>query len=150
MFLRLQLTLGPGTCLRFSSLDSVTILLSLVEPPVDVFFDVTHKKAAQKSPPFKNIRLLLAASLIVVFLDFSSNLFNQHQVPIYAKVSAEDLRPHTSSVYIASVQYNSETILRDYWLPSLLKLVGELVYLSIYESGSVDGTKDALSKLSDS
>lgn len=58
-----------------------------------------------------------------------------------------------NSIYIASVQYNSDVILKSHWIPSLLQLVKELqevdltVYVSIYESGSEDGTKDTLSKL---
>ncbi|KUJ13844.1 uncharacterized protein LY89DRAFT_708957 [Mollisia scopiformis] len=54
-------------------------------------------------------------------------------------------------VYIAALHYNDEELLRKHWIPSLLDLVQhwdpENVYVSITESGSWDGTKDALRDL---
>lgn len=71
--------------------------------------------------------------------------------------SVLDLRSNnTTSVYIASIQWNSEAILKSSWIPALLELVVKLqaaninVYVSIYEGGSHDGTKKALSQLADS
>jgi hypothetical protein len=54
----------------------------------------------------------------------------------------------TERIYIASLAWNDEEILREYWIPALLDLVQHCemgnIYVSILESGSWDGTKDAL------
>jgi hypothetical protein len=54
----------------------------------------------------------------------------------------------TEQIYIASLAWNDERILREYWIPALLDLVSHCekgnIYVSILESGSWDGTKDAL------
>lgn len=103
---------------------------------------------------FKPVRLLAAASILTVFVQLST--FSPKQPEPFAhrpSITAQDLRPHISSVFIASVQYNSEDILRAHWIPNLLKLLNELqtanitVYVSIYENHSLDGTKSALSEL---
>lgn len=73
--------------------------------------------------------------------------------PPRAKASAAQLLPQIKSVYIASVQYNSEGILREHWVPSLVQLVGELravgikVYVSVYENDSTDNSKEVLAGL---
>lgn len=107
---------------------------------------------------FKYVKILLAFFLIVQFLDISQDfLFRPRPDDTHSNIkpTAQDLvaQQHTTSVYIASSQYNSEALLRERWIPSLVELVKELqnanvtVYVSIYESGSVDGTKAALSEL---
>ena len=59
------------------------------------------------------------------------------------------------NVFIASILWNSETTLQ-HWIPELLELVHKLhasgtkVYVSIYESGSWDGTKAILLELDSS
>jgi hypothetical protein len=54
-------------------------------------------------------------------------------------------------IYIASVNWNNELVLRSHWNKALLQLVSELgpenVFVSIYESGSYDNTKGALREL---
>lgn len=54
-------------------------------------------------------------------------------------------------VYIAALHHNDEKLLLDHWIPALLDLVRhwepDNLYVSIVESGSVDGTKDALKAL---
>jgi hypothetical protein len=69
------------------------------------------------------------------------------------KVVVEDNIPPpsiniTERIYIASLAWNDEEILREYWIPALLDLVSHCekgdIYVSILESGSWDGTKDAL------
>ncbi|RTE69933.1 hypothetical protein BHE90_015682 [Fusarium euwallaceae] len=54
-------------------------------------------------------------------------------------------------VYIASLHWNNERILRDSWNQGLLDLVSVLgpsnVFVSLYESGSRDGSKDAIGEL---
>ena len=51
-------------------------------------------------------------------------------------------------IYIASMHYNDDRLLQDYWGPALLNLIETLgrdsVYVSIYESGSWDNTRGVL------
>ena len=102
---------------------------------------------------YKWAKLFAGACLFILVLDFLPHLLQRPPPIVHRKVTAEDLSRHLNSIYIASVQYNSDIILKAHWIPSLLQLVKELqavdltVYVSIYESGSEDGTKDTLSKL---
>lgn len=102
---------------------------------------------------FRYAKLFAGACLLILFLDLLPNVLQRPQPFEHRKVTAEDLSRHLNSIYIASVQYNSDVILQAHWIPSLLQLVKELqavdltVYVSIYESGSEDGTKATLSKL---
>ena len=54
-------------------------------------------------------------------------------------------------VFIASIHWNNEKILRSYWVPAILELVAHLgqknVYVSVQESGSWDDSKGALREL---
>lgn len=101
------------------------------------------------------IRLCLTGIIFLACIDLLRDLlFLTPQPPNnHHKVEAQDFNQTINSVYIVSAQYNSEGILRSSWIPSLLKLVEELqsaqirVYVAIYESGSVDGTKSVLSEL---
>lgn len=109
------------------------------------------RRLARNGRLWKSVRLCIAATIIVACMDLFRELFRSHPPPS-PKAGAQDLS-HINSVYIASIQYNSEGILKAGWIPSLLQLIEELqtvnitVYVSIYESGSVDGTKTALSGL---
>lgn len=54
-------------------------------------------------------------------------------------------------IYIASIHWNNEAVLKQYWVPALLRLVKaigqENVFVSIQESGSWDDSKGALTYL---
>lgn len=54
-------------------------------------------------------------------------------------------------IYIASIHWNNEAILRSHWIPAVLDLVKEIgpdnVFISVQESGSWDDSKGALSFL---
>jgi hypothetical protein len=56
-------------------------------------------------------------------------------------------------IFIASIHWNNEKILREYWIPNLIALTAEIgprnVFVSVYESGSWDGSKAALQMLDD-
>lgn len=62
-----------------------------------------------------------------------------------------DIHRRPERIYIASLHWNDEKILRDYWSDSVLALAKAIgrdnVYVSIYESGSWDKTKDVLRDL---
>lgn len=94
--------------------------------------------------------------LLLLLLDLLRDSWRP-SLPSHHVATAQDLRSNNiTSVYIASVQWNSEEILQSGWLSVLLELVVALqavninVYVSIYEGGSRDGTKKVLSQLTDS
>ncbi|KAJ5619164.1 hypothetical protein N7510_003148 [Penicillium lagena] len=62
-----------------------------------------------------------------------------------------ELPQRRERVYIAGVNWNSESILRNHWNQAVLDLAQKLgpdkIFISIYESGSSDGTKGALAEL---
>ncbi|CAL5871926.1 uncharacterized protein PFLUO_LOCUS6181 [Penicillium psychrofluorescens] len=62
-----------------------------------------------------------------------------------------ELPQRRERIYIAGVNWNSESILRSHWNQAVLDLAQKLgpdnVFISIYESGSWDGTKGALAEL---
>ena len=51
------------------------------------------------------------------------------------------------SIYIASLHWNDEALIRDHWRPAIVEIIGyfgaDNVYISIIESGSWDDTKGA-------
>lgn len=92
------------------------------------------------------------AILIVLEIIITSLRFNPAATKVL-KVDGE--RKQTSiykeRLYIAALHFNDENLLRKHWTPALLDLVShwkpEDVYVSVGESGSWDGTKDALRDL---
>lgn len=59
--------------------------------------------------------------------------------------------PNNQKIYIASLHWNGENMIRQHWAPGILELVKYLgkdnVYISIGESGSWDNAKGALREL---
>lgn len=59
--------------------------------------------------------------------------------------------PRRERVYIASMHWNNEAMLKRHWNDAVVRLAEELgpdnVYVSVFESGSWDGSKDALRDL---
>ena len=68
-----------------------------------------------------------------------------------ATITAPPPPRNTKRVYIASQHWNDARLLREHWNNALVALVQELgienVYVSIYESGSYDGSKTVLREL---
>ncbi|TKA69975.1 hypothetical protein B0A55_08067 [Friedmanniomyces simplex] len=56
-------------------------------------------------------------------------------------------------IFIASLHWTDERILREYWVPAVRQLAQDIgrdnVFVSVYESGSFDDTKGALQELDD-
>ncbi|KAI4199659.1 MAG: hypothetical protein LQ350_004450 [Teloschistes chrysophthalmus] len=79
-------------------------------------------------------------------------IFYQSSYPTFRSTDVQSLKG-VKSVYIASTQWNSGTLLEDHWIPSLLQLAKDLkaanisVFISIYENGSWDDTNSLLLKL---
>jgi hypothetical protein len=57
----------------------------------------------------------------------------------------------SENIYIASLHWNNEAILRSHWNDAVISLAKELgrdnVFVTVYESGSWDDTKEALNEL---
>jgi Cryptococcal mannosyltransferase 1. len=98
------------------------------------------------------VRHRIVRYLLIAFIAW--NLFELHL--ILRRISEIDViyreRPRRQErIYISSVNWNNEIILRSHWSQAIrelaLKLGPDNVYISIYESGSYDNTKGALMDL---
>jgi len=104
--------------------------------------------------PLRRTRRRLVRILLLVFILW--NLIEVHltQRRIWeaeAEIAYRDQPRRAERIYIASVNWNSEPILRSHWSQALIELAWKLgpdnVFISIYESGSFDNTKEALAEL---
>lgn len=92
--------------------------------------------------------LLLVVLSIDLFLTMSLN-------PPLARVSTSSISSdnvtHNDRIFIASINWNNELIIRSHWSAAVLDLVryfgADNVYISIIESGSWDNTKGSLRDL---
>jgi hypothetical protein len=89
--------------------------------------------------------------LTAIFILF--NLLEVQYVQLHLSAISRDQpsQPRKTRVYIAANHWNDEVILRSHWnkaVADLTKALGtENVFVSIFESGSWDGSKDALREL---
>jgi hypothetical protein len=85
-----------------------------------------------------------------MIFNFFQVLQIQHRLLPEAQVSVKE-HVQIQKIYIASLHWNTEYILRTHWIKALLDLVETLgrdnVFISIFESGSMDNTEWALYKL---
>ncbi|RGP79736.1 putative polysaccharide export cap59 [Fusarium longipes] len=67
------------------------------------------------------------------------------------RTPAPKLSQPLERIYIASMHFNNERVIRDHWSPAVIelsKVLGkENVFVSVYESGSWDNTKRELNKM---
>lgn len=94
-------------------------------------------------------RILKLGSLLLIVWTFLETLYIR-----WAQIQASAVEPRplgNERVYIASIHWNNEAILRSHWIPALVDLVKEIgkenVYVSVQESGSWDNSKGALREL---
>lgn len=99
------------------------------------------------------LRYRIARALVIIFAIWNLAEIHLIQHRLY-EVDHTVLRHRPQKqerIYIASINWNNELILRNHWSKALtelvLKLGPENVFVSIYESGSYDNTKDALREL---
>lgn len=93
----------------------------------------------------------------VVFSFFAVwNLFSLLQIHLRlsrAESAEIQLSQGIEKVYIASLHWNNEAILRSHWNNAVVELAKTLgpenIFISVYESGSWDDTKGALRELDD-
>lgn len=98
------------------------------------------------------LRNRIARALIIIFAIWNLVEIHVIQRRIYEIDHVLRHRPQNQErIYIASINWNNELILRSHWSKALtqlvLKLGRENVFISIYESGSYDNTKGALREL---
>jgi mannosyltransferase 1 (CAP59) len=98
--------------------------------------------------PFRHVRIFRILLAIFIFYDLLQVLFIQRRLSF--SVTAKP-PPRNTRVYIASIHWNNEAILRAHWNSAVIKLVKALgpdnVFVSVYESGSWDDSKGALRDL---
>lgn len=100
------------------------------------------------------VRNRLIRSLFIIFA-----LWNLIELHLILRSISETDHDHSyreqprqkERIYIASVNWNNEHIMRSHWSQALVDLAWKLgpdnIYISIYESGSYDNTKGALIEL---
>lgn len=97
-----------------------------------------------RSRIFRAVFFILAISVLV---DFFSLARARHR----AHPGSDTASSPNERVFIASIHWNNEAILRSHWNRALLRLVEHLgsknVFVSILESGSWDDSKGALGSL---
>lgn len=83
----------------------------------------------------------------ILFLVQSIVDYRRLRAPYLSEVGA----PDGQKIFIASIHWNNEKILRSHWVPGVLRLVDHFgkdnVYVSVQESGSWDDSKSVLREL---
>ena len=110
------------------------------------------RRSIRRSTRYQLLRASLLALSVYCLVDVLSLSSKRAQLP-----ALSPYRRHASSdpekIFIASIHWNNEIVIRSNWSSSLLALTNELgpenVFISIYESGSWDNTKGALYELDD-
>ena len=106
---------------------------------------MTSFRRSSRSRIIRAAFLVFTALCTIDLLSLISTLSHQH---IAWKKSPN---VHGQRIFIASIHWNNELILRSNWNLAVLELVeyfgSNNVYVSVYESGSWDASKDALREL---
>ena len=107
----------------------------------------TSLRRFSRSSRTKAFRAFLLLSILFCIVDVLSLISaRQHQ-----NLPAKPPNLHGQKIFIASIHWNNEPILRSRWNLAVLNLVdyfgAENVYISVYESGSWDNSKEALRAL---
>lgn len=105
-------------------------------------------KSFRRSSRSRYIRAVLLFVAVLSLVDLI--ILTRTRRALHSNKNFDKLRK-TPSVYIASIHWNNENILRSNWTNAVLELAESLgpehVYISIYESGSWDDSKGALRQL---
>lgn len=99
-------------------------------------------------------RKLLGACILLALL-FLTSIHDLSTVrSAYANQASHSrsaLKEGNTKIYIASIHWNNEAILREHWVSAVVDLAKHFgpdnVFVSVQESGSWDGSKDALRDL---
>ncbi|ODM18142.1 hypothetical protein SI65_06013 [Aspergillus cristatus] len=115
--------------------------------------DTLYKPRPRRTRRFRLPRLLHALiSLFLVWSAIETYSLSNHFDRIDRAAEYQDhAMPLSARIFIASIHWNDEEVLRSHWNNAVLDLVRALgpdrVFLSIYESGSYDNTKGAIREL---
>ena len=108
---------------------------------------MSYFRRTARSRLWRGALLLLGAVLTIDFIRLSRSGGHQHHN------SSVGIPTPTPSVYVASIFWNSAYILHTSWNGAILDLAEKLgpdnIYISIYESGSWDESKQMLRQLQD-
>jgi hypothetical protein len=116
-----------------------------------MFLGAFHRRGRLRRSGLRAVVLVL---FIALFIDFTLMLSTDPpvtRVPPLLATPSDTSMTRKERVFIASMHWNNEPILRSHWNAAVLDLVrhfgAQNVYVSISESGSWDDTKGALREL---
>lgn len=96
-------------------------------------------------------RRLFRVTLILTIVWFVAEIYSVHQSLTTVNPQTQFNDIHAGRIFIASLHWNNEAILRADWNDAVVQLVSHLgaenVFVSVYESGSWDDSKGALRDL---
>ena len=97
------------------------------------------------------LRLALFVAAVALYIDYVRVVVVEYPLDRVPPSTEEDAGRERERVFIASMHWNNERIIRSHWSAAVVDLVrhfgAENVYVSIAESGSWDDTKGALRAL---
>ena len=96
-------------------------------------------------------RRVFRIGLILTFIWFIAEIYFVHRSLTRVDTQSQLGNINTGRIFIASLHWNNEAILRNDWNDAIVQLVSHLgaenVFVSVYESGSWDDSKGALREL---
>ena len=108
---------------------------------------MSYSRRTSRSGLWRGALLLLGAVLTIDFMKLRGSGSQRHQS------NSVGIPTPTPTVYVASIFWNSAWILHTSWNSAILDLADKLgaanIYISIYESGSWDESKQMLRQLQD-
>jgi len=98
------------------------------------------------------VRHRVFRALVIIFVIWNAVEVLQIHLRLSRSNSTDERLPRgTDRIYIASLHWNNEAILRSHWNNAVIELANALgpenIFISIYESGSWDNSKGALIEL---
>ena len=106
----------------------------------------------RRSSRHRYSRVAIFLAIVILVLDYLS-LSRNTSVHDIARLDSVSRQGRQERIFIASVHWNNAVILRSHWNDAVVDLVQrvgkENLYLSVYESGSWDDSKGALTELDD-
>lgn len=100
---------------------------------------------------YRNHRRYLLFFLLFICVWFGTEVLSIRQNLLVLDRRKPEYPDRAERIFIASIHWNNEAILRSHWNDAVVDLVQSLgvdnVYVSVFESGSWDNSKGALQEL---